>query len=168
MQHMASPEDAGVRGGATVAAALPLKARPQAIYDFLQRLPNHALIGGRGLRLDGVADDGRAALITLRGPLGIRRTARTTVTNLRPPGRFGGTALVGKRTMAQVNWTIERAGTGSFVTLSATIVRAGPMDRLLLALGGRWWVARSFRHAIALLGAAVDDAAGEACTPMAG
>ena len=168
MQHMAPPQDAhptGVRGVATVAAALPLNALPRAIYDFLQRLPNHALIGGHGLRLDGVADDGRAALITLRGPLGIRRTAYTTVTNLRPPHRFGGTALVGKRTMAQVNWTIEPAGTGSFVTLSATIVRAGPMDRLLLALGGRWWVTRSFKHAIALLGAAVEDTA---CAPMAG
>jgi hypothetical protein len=173
MEHMASPQDAhptGVRAVATVTAALPLNGLPHAVYDFLQRLPNHALIGGHGLRLDGVTDDGRAALITLRGPLGIRRTAYTTVTDLRPPHRFGGTALVGKHTKAYVTWTIEQAGTGSFVTLSATIVRAGPVDRLLLALGGRWWVARSFTQAIALLGTAVDetpvgDATGE---PMTG
>jgi hypothetical protein len=176
MEHMASPQDThptGVRGVATVTAALPLNGLPHTVYDFLQRLPNHALIGGRGLRLDGVTEDGRAALITLRGPLGIRRTAYTTVTDLRPPHGFGGRALVGKRTKAYVTWTIEQAETGSFVTLSATIVRAGPMDRLLLALGGRWWVARSFKQAIALLGTAVDDAAGEdaageTCRPMTG
>lgn len=149
-------------------AALTLNAPARAVYNFLIRLPNHALIGGKGLRLESVAADGRAALISLRGPLGIRRTARTNVTSLHPPHRFGGTAVVGRRTMAHVFWTIDRAGTGSLVTLSATIMRAGPLDRLLLALGGRWWVARSFKGAIALLGAALEAEAGETCTPIAG
>jgi hypothetical protein len=106
------------------------------------------------------AADGRSALISLHGPLGLRRTARTTVTSLDRPHRFGGTALVGRRTMAHVLWRIEPAGTGTRVTLGAVIVRAGPVDRLLLAIGGRWWVRRCFARAIALLGAALEGPAG--------
>lgn len=168
---MAPSEDvrpAGVPVVATLSAALTLTASAASVYDFLVRLPNHALIGGHGLRLDSVADDGRSALISLHGPLGLRRTAFTTVTSLHRPHRFGGTALVGRRTMAYVHWAIEPAGTGSRVTLSATIVRAGPVDRLLLAIGGRWWVTRCFARAIALLGAALDSPAGETFAHAAG
>lgn len=171
IHHMAPSHDTGpasVRSVATVTAALALNAPARAIYDFLIRLPNHALIGGHGLRLRSVAADGRAALISLRGPLGIRRTACTRVTSLRPPHGFGGTAVVGRRTAACVHWTIEATGTGSVVTLTATIVRAGPLDRLLLALGGRWWVARSFARAITLLGAALEDSTGEPYVRIAG
>lgn len=158
---MAPSEDArdpdGGRSMATVTASLTLAAPCDAVYDFLVRLPNHALIGGRGLRLDSVSGDGRSALISLHGPLGLRRTASTTVTIRDRPHGFGGTALVGRRTMAKVRWAIAPAGTGSRVSLTATIVRAGPMDRLLLAIGGRWWVARSFTRAIASLGKALES-----------
>ena len=70
--------------------------------------------------------------------------------------------------MAYVHWTIEPAGKGSRVTLTATIVRAGRVDRLLLAIGGRWWVNRCFARAITLLGAALKDPAGEPCARAAG
>lgn len=164
--HMALVEDTPTV--ATLSAALTLAASAGAVYDFLTSLPNHARIGGHGLRLDHVADDGRSALISLHGPLGLRRTAVTTVTSLHRPHRFGGTALVGRRTMAYVHWIIEPAGTGSRVTLNASIVRAGPVDRLLLAAGGRWWVTRCFARAIALLGAALDRPAGEPRARAAG
>ncbi len=167
---------------AVATAALLVRAPAYAVYTFLERLPNHALITGDGLRLEGVAADGMGALISMRGPLGIRRTARTRVTDRHPPHAFGGTAEVGRRTVAHVRWTIEslrppgsaeagdlavRAGrvaapggrvlgTCSLVTLTATILRAGPGDRLLLALGGRRWLARSFGRAISLLGKAVE------------
>jgi hypothetical protein len=72
-----------------------------------------------------------------------------------PPSGFGGTAAVGRRTVAYVHWGIDGAGTGSHVTLTATIVRAGALDRLLLLLGGRWWLARSFDRAVELLAAAL-------------
>lgn len=168
---MAPSEDvhpARVPAVATLSAALTLTAPTASVYDFLVQLPNHALIGGHGLRLDSVAGDGRSALISLHGPLGLRRTAFTTVTSLHRPHRFGGTALVGRRTMAYVHWAIEPAGTGSRVTLTATIVRAGPVDRLLLAIGGRWWVTRCFARAIALLGSALDSPAGETFAHAAG
>lgn len=152
------PVAPGVRGVATVTAATPTRAAAPAVYDFLERLSNHALITGSGLRLQGVADDGRGARIALRGPLGIRRTARTCVTCLRRPRHFGGTAAVGRHTVAYVHWTIDRTGSGSLVTLSATILRAGPLDRLLLVLGGRRWLTRSFQRAVMLLGTAVEAA----------
>jgi hypothetical protein len=141
-----------------------------AVYDFLVRLPNHALITGSGLRLEGVAADGRGARIALRGPLGVRRTARTCVTHPHRPRHFGGTAEVGRHTIAYVHWSIDQAETGSLVTLTATILRAGPLDRLLLAIGGRRWLGRSFERAIALLGNAVEGAedAGGAYARLAG
>jgi len=170
----APPSDArsvasGMRGVATVTATAPMHVPARAVYDFLERLPNHALITGSGLRLEGVAADGRGARIALRGPLGIRRTARTCVTRLHRPRHFGGTAEVGRRTVAYVHWSIDHAETGSLVTLTATILRAGPLDRLLLTLGGRRWLARSFERTIALLGNAVESAAdtGVACARLA-
>lgn len=160
----------GVRGVATVTATTPTRAPASAVYDFLERLSNHALITGSGLRLEAVATDGKGARIALRGPLGIRRTARTCVTRLRRPRHFGGTAAVGRHTVAYVHWSIDQAGSGAVVTLSATILRAGPLDRLLLVLGGRRWLAHSFERAVILLGAAVDEAtgAGERYARLAG
>ena len=147
----------GTRGVATVTSALVMRAPVHVVYAFLARLPNHGLITGRRLRLESVTADGTRARIAMRGPLGIRRTARTRVTDLHPPRGFGGTAAVGRRTEAYVHWTIERAGAGSLVTLTATIFRAGTLDRLLLTLGGRRWLSRSFDHALALLAVAMES-----------
>jgi Polyketide cyclase / dehydrase and lipid transport len=155
--HARSASIPGSRGVATVTSALLMRAPAQVVYAFLSRLPNHGLITGRRLRLESVTADGTGARIAMRGPLGIRRTARTRVTDLQPPRGFGGTAAVGRRTEAYVQWTIERAGTGSLVTLTATILRAGAVDRLLLALGGRHWLAHSFDRALALLAVAVES-----------
>lgn len=152
-----SPVVPDARGVATVSSALLLVHAPaHAVYDFLERLPNHALITGDGLRLEGVAADGMSALISMRGPLGIRRTARTRVTTRHRPRAFGGTAAVGRRTVAYVHWAIEYAEAGSLVTLTATILRASAVDRALLTIGGRQWLTRSFDRAVALLAAAVE------------
>jgi hypothetical protein len=156
--HARSTSAPGNRGVATVTSALVMSAPAHVVYAFLARLPNHGLITGRRLRLESVTADGRSARIAMRGPLGIRRTARTHVTDLHPPRGFGGTAAVGRRTEAYVHWTIERAGTGSLVTLTATIFRAGAFDRLLLTLGGRRWLAHSFDRALALLAVAMESA----------
>jgi hypothetical protein len=51
-----------------------------------------------------------------------------------------------------VRWTIEPDGDGSLVTLSATVDRATALDRAVLALGGRRWLRRGFRAALAQLG----------------
>jgi hypothetical protein len=36
------------------------------------------------------------------------------------------------------------------------VERASPFDRVLLAVGGRWWLARLVRRAVERLGAAID------------
>ena len=151
-----SPAVFDLRGVATVSSALLVRAPAHAVYDFLERLPNHALITGDGLRLEGVTADGMSALISMRGPLGIHRTALTRVTTRHRPRGFGGTAAVGRRTVAYVHWAIEYADAGSLVTLTATVLRAGALDRLLLTIGGRRWLARSFDRAVALLATAVE------------
>jgi hypothetical protein len=168
--HARSASVPGTRGVATVTSALLMRAPAHVVYAFLARLPNHGLITGRRLRLESVTADGAGARIAMRGPLGIRRTARTRVTYLHPPCGFGGTAAVGRRTEAYVHWRIERAGTGSLVTLTATILRAGAVDRLLLTLGGRRWLGRSFDRALALLSVAMESAldADEPYARMAG
>lgn len=153
----------------TVVASRPVRAPARVIYDFLERLPNHALITGSGLRLEGVATDGRGARISMRGPLGLRRTARTRVIVRHRPQAFGGTARVGRRTVAYVQWGIDAAGpNASLVTLSATVLRTGTLDRLLLAAGGRPWLARSFARTVALLGMAVEDPPGAKCARLVG
>lgn len=161
---------AAARGPTTVAASCPVRAPARAVYDFLERLPNHALITGSGLRLESVAADGGGASISMRGPLGLRRTARTRVIVRRRPCAFGGTARVGRHTVAYVHWGIDAAGPdASLVTLSATVLRTGRLDRLLLAAGGRPWLARSFARAVALLGTAVENTPGAGeCARLAG
>jgi hypothetical protein len=54
----------------------------------------------------------------------------------------------GRRTEGAVSWALEPEGSGTRVRLSATVMRAGLADRLLLALGGRSWMAARFRLAL--------------------
>jgi hypothetical protein len=134
----------------TAAAVLTISA--EMAYDFLSHLPNHARIAGSRLRVESLATDRLGGRIVIRGPLGLRRTAVTTITYLTPSLGVGGTAEVGRRTAGLVDWEIQRLSDGCRVTLTATIVRAGALDRVLFALGGRWWLTRGFARAIALLG----------------
>jgi hypothetical protein len=59
-----------------------------------------------------------------------------------------GRARIGDTTVASVTWTIQTLGSGSFVTLCATVDAAGPLDALLLRLGARRWLARRFAAAL--------------------
>ena len=42
------------------------------------------------------------------------------------------------------------------MALEAIVERASPLDRALLALGGRWWLRRSLAHTVAGLERVVD------------
>jgi hypothetical protein len=128
-------------------------APAENVYGFLSQLHNHRLISGDRLHLVSLAADREGAQIVIRGPLGIRRTAETTITQRKPARGVGGTATVGSRTAAHVHWTIIPAGAGSHIALTATILRTGVLDRLLLALGGDRWLARGFDRAIQRLAA---------------
>jgi hypothetical protein len=133
----------------------------EQVYAFLARLENHPRLSDRYLRLEALRPDGRGALISIRAPGGLRRTARTTVTTSVAPRRFGGTAVAGARTRAHVCWTIEPRPRGSRVALEADVLAAGPLDRTLLALGGRWWLRRRFQRVVARLERALGPPGGQ-------
>lgn len=138
-----------------ITSALPINVPAEIVYAFLAHLPNHERLSDRRLRLVSLATDRLGGRITIRGPLGIRRTVETTVTELRPHVVVGGTATIGRRTAARVLWTIDGRGARSQIALTATITHLGRLDRLLLALGGRRWLAYSFDQAVARLAAAL-------------
>jgi hypothetical protein len=131
---------------------------PERVYALVADLENHWRLGDRYMRLEAIRADGRGGRITIRTPFGVRRTARTNVTAARAPHVFGGTAAVGRRTHAHAYWTIEPNGPGARVGLEATVVAAGVVDRLLLSVGGRWWLRRRFRHVLAGLARVLEQA----------
>jgi hypothetical protein len=145
--------------GLGIEASRVVERSPEDIHAFIAELENHRVLTGRHLRLQEVAPGGRGGRIVMRGPLGVRRTAATEVTVVRAPGRFGGVAVVGPRTRARVDWTIEAAaGGGSRVELRAVVLDAGPLDRMLLKAGGRGWLRRRFRDTLRRLDGALGAA----------
>lgn len=82
------------------------------------------------------------------GPLGVGRVARTRVVSAEPNTRLRGTAELDGGTRAAVSWDIEPTANGSRVTLAARVERVSALDRVLLAVGGRWWLERMFRSAV--------------------
>jgi hypothetical protein len=155
-----------VRAVAPVTSGLLIEVPAETVYDFLSQLPNHQKMGGHRFRLDAVAPDRLGARIVIRGPLGIHRTVHTTITYLHPARGVGGTATVGRRTVAHVHWTIHPAGEQSHVTLTATMVRTGMLDRLLLATGGRTWLTNSFHRVLTLLPTTIRPATPQAAAPV--
>jgi hypothetical protein len=135
-------------------------ARREAVFEFLSDLENHWEVGDRFievLSLDrsraGASEPApaRGGHVRVRGPLGLRRTAATRVIEAEPPGFIAGTAQLGERTRARVSWTLAEVSEATEVRLSATVEDAGPLDRLLLNLGGRVWLRRHFAAILARL-----------------
>jgi hypothetical protein len=150
----------GVPGRITASRVVP--APPAEVFAFLAEWQNHRLLTGRSIRLLALAEDpdGRVqGLIQLRGPLGLRRVAQTTVATAREPSAIGGTARVGSRTFVHVDWEMHPAARGeTHVVLSAAVATAGRLDSLLLLAGGKLWIRRLFAATLALLGRHVDRA----------
>src|SRR5205823_4346029 len=91
------------RQGAPIAAHGLVPIRREAAFAFLAELDNHWLVADRWIEvvcLDGEREGGR---VRIRGPLGLRRTARTQVLTAQPPARLEGRATLG-RTEARVRW----------------------------------------------------------------
>jgi hypothetical protein len=129
---------------------------PEQVYGFLEQLENHFRLNDDYLRVESLRPDRRGATITVRGPGGITRTARTEVTTAQAPRRFGGIVTTTTRTRAGAWWTIEpSARGGTRVGLHASIEPSAGRDRLLLALGGRWWLERRFERVVGRLGPAL-------------
>ncbi len=134
-----------------------VEAAPEQVFDFLSDLDNHWRLVDRFVEvsdLDGPpGEEPDSAVVRLRGPLGVRRTVQTRVDEARRPGLIVGTAKLSEGTLAHVTWTLEPEGTGTRVRLGAEVERADVLDRLLLALGGRMWLRRRFRHGLTRLAA---------------
>ena len=140
----------------TISAFAEIPTAPEDVFRVLGRLEHHwELTDGsiEVLVLDRGPNGGRAVggRLRLRGPLGIRRTVRARILSVEAPHRLDGRAEVGRSTAVRIRWAVLRRGEGSIVALSAIVLRAGMLDRALLALGGRRWLRRRFRRALGRL-----------------
>jgi len=142
-------DDAALTADIEAAALVP--APPEDVFEFLSDLGNHWLLTDRYVHV--VSLDGSAGgVVRIRGPLGWpRRSARTHVKAMRAPRLIIGVAELGDGTRARVSWTLATRGDRTRVRLAAEIERAAPVDRLLLALGGRHYMQRAFADALAQL-----------------
>jgi hypothetical protein len=119
------------------------------LYALLADLRSHWTLAGRWVEPLELREDG--GTVRVRGPLGVHRTIATTLTDAREPECVAGEAAIG-RTRAAISWLLEADGAGTFVTLRAHVLTAGPVDRALLALGGRAWMSRRFDATLQRLG----------------
>src|SRR3954447_20245836 len=123
-----------------IEASRVVAASPEAVFSFLASLENHWKLAGRWVEVVSI-DDG-SGRVRIHGPLGLRRTARTTVVDAEPSHVMHGTAELSGGTLARVAWELGEDAGGTAVRLSAEVEKAAPGDRLLLALGGRAWMRR--------------------------
>ena len=139
-----------------IAVSRVVAAGREEVFAFLSDLENHWLIADRFVEvveLDGPPGSRTGGRVRIRGPLGVRRTARTQVDFARPVEEMGGSARLGGATSAEVRWLLQPSGGDTAVTLGASIRHAGPRDRLLLTLGGLPWMRRRFAGALRALDA---------------
>jgi carbon monoxide dehydrogenase subunit G len=136
-----------------------VQAPPEAVYAFLADLENHWALTHAWLDVEELAGDANGAEIVVRGPLGIHRRARTRLRGTSPPrgGRPGvvdGTATAPEGTTARVTWSVDAEQPGTVVRLEADVDPHG-LDRVLLGLGGSWWLRRALRRSMRQLDAAL-------------
>jgi carbon monoxide dehydrogenase subunit G len=125
---------------------------PERVFAFLSDLRNHWRLSPSFVEVRQTRGDGEAARVRIRGPLGVRRSARTRIVEEVAPRLLRGRADVGRGTLGTIRWELAPDGSGTRVVLAAEVERSGTLDRLLLALGGRWWLGRGLREAVRRLG----------------
>lgn len=154
---------------ADVEATALVPAPVEEVFAFLDDLENHWIVADRFVEVLELhrPDGGRAAggSVRLRGPLGVRRTVETRVVVIKAPRLLIGTAESGGGTRARVSWSLAGHRESTRVRLAAAIEKATPLDRALLALGGRLWLRRRFA---ATLDGLVEEFAGRAAPVASG
>ena len=121
-----------------------------AVFAFLADLANHWDLADRWVEVVSLTPAHDGGRVAVRGPLGLRRTVDTRVHEVDPPRCIEGEARLG-RTRALVTWHLTEEGAATRVRLTATVLEAGPLDRALLAAGGRVWLRRRFAATLARL-----------------
>ena len=150
---------ARARGPVLISVTREVHARPERVFEYLSGLDNHWRLADRWIEVVSLdrapsaepgepPDRGR---VTIRGPFGLRRTAATRVLDADPPHSMAGSARIEGGTAARVSWTLEERSGTTEVTLAAELEQATPLDRLLLALGGRAWLQRRFASVLGRL-----------------
>lgn len=122
---------------------------PSELFARLADLRGHWELAGRWVAPIELNHDG--GVVRVQGPLGLHRTITTTLTDARPDVCVAGEARSGG-TLAEIQWLLEPEGDGTLITLRADVVRAAPVDRLLLAIGGRRWMEGRFAATLKRLG----------------
>ncbi|HKO27016.1 MAG TPA: hypothetical protein VJU80_06125 [Solirubrobacteraceae bacterium] len=147
-----------------ITAAVEIDASRRTLFGFLAEPDNHRLLTSDKLELVELRQNGGtgiAGVVILNGPVGIRRRANIWTSTWRPLESIGGSAEVGRSTVVDVSWLLLATIKGTTkVVLTARVVRAGALDRLLLWLGGAAWTGRLFRETLAILAAAIAADAG--------
>jgi hypothetical protein len=141
-----------------ISARRTLPVPPAAAFAFLSRPQNHHRLVTRRIQLVALDVTGarelRGGCMVLRGPLGVRRMARTRLTGVLRPLQLAGTAHVGSGTEVSVRWDLSADGDHATVAvLSTSVRRSAAIDRFLLAVGGRIWVRNLFAATLERLAA---------------
>ena len=124
------------------------------MFDFRADLRNHALLAPGSVELrsrDLGSELPVQAIVRLRGPLAIRRTATTAIAAARQPAVITGRASVGKRIRSSISRTIAGRRDHTSVTLRVTVQETGFLDGVLLRLGGWGRLQRRFAESLACL-----------------
>jgi hypothetical protein len=132
-----------------VAARRRVPRPREELYSLLADLRSHWQLAGGWVQPLELREDG--GTVRVRGPLGLHRTITTMLTEARPPECVAGEASIGT-TRAAIQWLLEPDGDATLVTLRADVLHAGPIDRALLALGGRAWMRGRFAATLKRLG----------------
>ena len=132
-----------------VAGERDVAAPAGSLFAYLADLEQHWQLADRFIEVVSLerppgGGPARGGVVRMRGPLGVRRAARTRVVEAESPTRLAGIAEVGSGTIARVSWTLRPAGEETRVRLEATVEHASPLDRALLAFGGRRWLEQRF------------------------
>jgi hypothetical protein len=129
-----------------IEAERKVAASRQSVHEFLADVASHAVLSDSSIELLE-ADDrhGRSrGVVRVNPPLPIDRTVVTEMREKGDPVKVEGVARMGRRVVAEIVWELQSCDGGTSVTLRATLGRTRFRDRVLLWLGGAYWLKRRF------------------------
>jgi polyketide cyclase/dehydrase/lipid transport protein len=142
-----------------VSAEREISVPRERVFRFLADLGCHWRLSDAAIELHAVRRerDGAHGIIELHPPVPVDRTAVTELQRVQGGAIVAGTVRMGMRTSADVTWSLDSRGRSTLVRLTAVVRRAGPLDRVLLRVGGAWWLGRRFRVVLARLERELDS-----------